>query len=85
VLQNIEIFEGNFHLCKLNLITKIDLNMLENLLLYLSYLTTSYDKLQQFTFRSPQLAQFILGGICDEIYDLTATLIMLYVSINKDV
>jgi hypothetical protein len=63
----------------------VDLVTLESLLRYLSCLIASYERIQQYPFRSNQLCQFVLGGLCDELYDLAAMLIMLYVSINKDV
>lgn len=85
LMLNAEIFEGNFHLIRLNLITKVGLNILENLLLYMAALIGSYEKIQQYVFRSNQICQFVLTNICDEIYDLAATLIILYVSLNKDV
>lgn len=85
VVQNMELFDGNFHLLKLSLISRVSVNTLENLQLYLMFLVGSYEKVQQYPFKSSQLGQFVLSSLCDELYDLTAMLIILYVSINKDV
>ena len=80
-----EIYDGNFHLPKLACIQKIDFPTLESLLSYLSYLISLLERIQSYTFRSLQLCHFIFSNLCDEVYDLTVTLVMLYVSINKDV
>lgn len=77
------VFEGNFHLTRMDAFEKISPAFLQKMLAYLQALIASYEKISG-SLQSRTADALVKPILLDDIYDLAGQLIVLFVCLQKD-